>query len=243
MFPLIAFLIVMSFSDKIQASDSEKESKTYTCPGRAVSSSCINAVCHIQCSSGEKRTHSCGEGSSSISSRSNPDGSTAITVSCGEKLPDCFPFCGGIGGGSGLPFFSFNPKPIVITQRPTPKPVVITQRPTPKPIVITQRPTPKPIVITQRPTPKPIVITQRPTPKPVVITQRPTPKPIVITQRPTPKPIVITQRPIQQFTARPIYTYTTRKPYAPLSFNYYNPFAYFPSIFQPCFPFCGVYFG
>ena len=45
--------------------------------------------------------HSCGEGSSSISSSTQSDGSTSITVACGEKLPDCFPFCSGEDSQSG----------------------------------------------------------------------------------------------------------------------------------------------
>merc|ERR1719419_881596 len=121
--------VVLTLSCCGHASEEEtRENWTYTCPGQAVSSACVNNACTIICSDGIKHETSCGDLSSSISSTTNSDGSTTVTVACGDsKVPECFPFC---PSDDFPPCFPFCPPGYQFNQQPQP-PMPVNPQPQP----------------------------------------------------------------------------------------------------------------
>merc|ERR1712002_953339 len=73
--------------------------KTFTCPDSGSVSSCDQHKCSIICSDHQEHVADCGsEKFASVSSSTNPDGSTTMQVLCTDEelqveVEECFPFC------------------------------------------------------------------------------------------------------------------------------------------------------
>merc|ERR1712126_655259 len=97
---LVVLLTISSLCNSCNKAFYDAGGKTFTCPDSGSSTSCDLDKCEITCSDGKEYKKECDSGEfASVSTTTNPDGSTVMHVLCSEEKPKielCFPFCNSV---------------------------------------------------------------------------------------------------------------------------------------------------